>query len=95
MIDRMSLTCRTEKALSLVIGLRPMFASVAPIIARSRAGHQDRALAEVDVERRLDLFVDDAEVQEQVRDGAVAVAGAPLGVVDGLVHRQLPPGDAR
>ncbi len=37
MIDRMSLTWRMENALSLVIGLRPMFDSVAPIIARSRA----------------------------------------------------------
>ena len=54
------------------------------------AGDENRALPEVDVERHFGLVVDHAEVQEQVRDRAVAVAGAAFGLVDGLVHLQPP-----
>ena len=74
-------------------GLRPMFASVARHHREIARGHQDRALPEVDVERRFGLVVDDAEVEQQVRDGAVAMAGAPLRLVDVLVDRQLAAGD--
>ena len=89
MIDRMSLTWRMEKA--LLAGER-----VAAHVGQRRAHHgqiaggdQNRALPEIDVERGLDLLVDDAEIEQQVRDGAVAVAGAPLRLVDGLVDREL------
>ena len=41
------------------------------------------------------LVVDHAEIQQQVRDRAIAVAGAALGFVDGLVHREPPAGGAR
>ncbi len=51
---------------------------------------EDRALAEVDVERRLRFVVDEAEVQQQVRDGAVAMAGAALGLVHLIIDHQWP-----
>jgi hypothetical protein len=54
-------------------------------------GHQDRALLEVDVERRLGPLMDDAEVQEQIRDRAIAMTGAALRLVNGLVDRQRAP----
>ena len=72
-----------------------MFASVAAHHRQVAAGHQDRALPEIDVERRLGLVVDDAEVEQQVGDGAIAVAGPALRLVDRLVDRQLPAGDRR
>ena len=78
----------SSSACSPVTGFLPMFASVARHRRQIAAGDEDRALLEVDVERGLGLVVDQIEVQQQVGDGAVAVAGAPLGLVDGLVHRQ-------
>ena len=57
------------------------------------ARDQDRALLEVEVERRFRLLVDDAEVQEQVRDRPVAMAGPALGFVDRLIDLEPAPGN--
>ena len=51
-----------------------------------------RALAEVEVERRLGRPRDDVEVAQQVGDRAVAMAGLALRAVDALVDLQRPPG---
>ena len=46
---------------------------------------QDRALLKIQLERIGDLLADHAEVEHQVRDRAVAVAGGPLGEEDRVV----------
>ena len=53
------------------------------------AGHQDRALPEVDVERLLGLLVHQAEIEQQMRDRAVAVAGPTLRLEHRLVDRTV------
>ncbi len=71
-----------------VRGLRPIFASVAAIIARSRQVTRIAALSEVDVEGPFRLLVHQAEVEQQMCDGAVAVPGPPLRLEHRLVGRQ-------
>jgi hypothetical protein len=55
------------------------------------ARHEDRALLEIQVERGLDLLVHHTEIQQEVRDRPVAVAGGAFRFVDGPVHLERPP----
>ena len=55
-------------------------------------GDENRALPEVHVERVLGLVVHEAEIEQQVRDGAIAVAGPALGLEHRLVDVQTTSG---
>jgi hypothetical protein len=59
------------------------------------AAHQHRALAEVELRRRLGVALQDAGVAQQVADGAVAVAGVALACEHRIVHHQRPAGASR
>ena len=76
-----------------VIGLTPLFASVAAMMARSRERHQHRALAEIDIENRADIAFDDRIIAQQIGDGAIAVSGLPLGREDLLVDTEVAAGE--
>src|SRR5664280_883209 len=56
--------------------------------------HKYGALLEIDVEHLGDVALDDGIVMQQKGDGAVAVAGRPLGLEDGLVDAELAAGEA-
>ena len=53
------------------------------------AADQDRALLEVDVERRFGLLVHQAEVEQQVGDRPIPMTGAAFRVVDRAIDREL------
>ena len=62
--------------------------------AEVAAVDRDRALAEVEVERRLGVALEDAEAAQHVADRAVAVAGVALGLIDRGLDLQRAPGEA-
>ena len=92
--DSVRATASGDSTCSPVTGLTPPLASVAAITARSRARDQDRALPEIDVEHRVDIVFHDAVIAQHPADGAVAVAGRGLGLIDGFVDIELASGEA-
>ena len=57
-------------------------------------GHQNGALAEIDVEHVVDVAVNDGIIAQQVGDRAVAVAGCALGGKHRLVDAEIAAGEA-
>ena len=89
----MSLTERSENTCSVLTWISPHVGEGCGHHGEVATRDQNRALLEVDVQRGFSLLVHDAEVQQEMRDRAVAVAGTTLGLVHVFVDRQRSPGD--
>ncbi len=81
-------------ARSPVTGLTPLLASVAAIMARSRALTRIAALPEIEIEMLGDRLLDHAGVELQICNGAVSVTRRALRLEHFLVDRQLAAGVA-
>ena len=57
-------------------------------------GHQNGALAEIDVQNVVNVTVNDGIIAQQIGDGAVAVPGCALGGKHGFVDAEIAAGEA-
>ena len=57
--------------------------------------HDHRALPEVELHLGVDVVVEKTERSHEVGDRSIAVAGPAFGLVDGLVDREVSPGERR
>jgi hypothetical protein len=61
--------------------------------AISRAVHQNRALAEIDIQNGINIALYDAMVAQKISNRTIAITGCAFGGEHRLIHAELPAGE--